>query len=175
MVPPLVWLQCLYCVFGCTIVRGWSRLDFSFNLAATEVVLPAFMIFRSCKTWSIYHSRSKLITPAPFHFIIQSPSPRHINPWGSTLSSFFNFPPRRMTRVELPVFSFLAVLSLLFILPLHLRSRNIPFLFVIAWLLVCNIIQGIDAIVWAKDAVIRAEGWCDSGESFSGRGGSISC
>ena len=69
-----------------------------------------------------------------------------------------------MSRVELPVLSFLAVLSLLVILPLHLGSRNIPFLFVIAWLLVCNIIQGIDAIVWANDALIRAEGWCDLGE-----------
>jgi len=69
-----------------------------------------------------------------------------------------------MTRVELPVLSFLAVLSLFAILPLHLNSRNIPFLFVIAWLLVCNIIQGIDAIVWADNALIRAEGWCDFGE-----------
>jgi len=69
-----------------------------------------------------------------------------------------------MTRIELPVLSFLAVLSLFAILPLHLRSRNIPFLFAIAWLLVCNIIQGVDAIVWADNALIRAEGWCDFGE-----------
>ena len=69
-----------------------------------------------------------------------------------------------MTRIELPVLSFLAVLSLFAILPLHLRSRNIPFLFVIAWLLVCNIIQGVDAIVWADNALVRAEGWCDFGE-----------
>lgn len=72
-----------------------------------------------------------------------------------------------MARIELPVLSFLAVLSLFVILPLHLRSRNIPFLFVIAWLLVCNIIQGVDAIVWAHDALIRIEGWCDLGEWFS--------
>jgi pheromone a factor receptor len=71
-----------------------------------------------------------------------------------------------MTRIELPVLSFLAVLSLLFILPLHLKSRNIPFLFLIAWLLVCNIIQGVDAIVWANNALIRAEGWCDLGEQL---------
>ena len=69
-----------------------------------------------------------------------------------------------MMRVELPVLSFLAALSLFVILPLHLRSRNIPFLFLIAWLLVCNIIQGVDAIVWANDALVRAEGWCDLGE-----------
>jgi len=69
-----------------------------------------------------------------------------------------------MTRVELPVLAFLAVLSLFVILPLHLNSRNIPFLFLISWLLVCNIIQGIDAIVWANNALIRAEGWCDLGE-----------
>ena len=73
-----------------------------------------------------------------------------------------------MTRVELPVLSFLAVLSLFVILPLHLRSRNIPFLFVIAWLLVCNIIQGVGAIVWANNTLIRAEGWCDLGEWFPG-------
>ena len=71
-----------------------------------------------------------------------------------------------MSRIELPVLSLLAALSLFVILPLHLRSRNIPFLFVIAWLLVCNIIQGIDAIVWADNALIRAEGWCDMGEWF---------
>lgn len=69
-----------------------------------------------------------------------------------------------MTRFELPVLSLLAVLSLLVILPFHLRARNIPFLFVIAWLLVCNIIQGVDAVVWADNALIRAEGWCDLGE-----------
>lgn len=73
-----------------------------------------------------------------------------------------------MTRAELPVLSFLAVLSLFVILPLHLSSRNIPFLLVIAWLLVCNIIQGIDAIVWADNALIRAEGWCDLGEWLLG-------
>ena len=33
-VSPFTWLQCLYCVFGSTIVRGRSRLNFSFNLAA---------------------------------------------------------------------------------------------------------------------------------------------
>ena len=71
-----------------------------------------------------------------------------------------------MTRIELPVLSFLAVLSLFVILPLHLRSRNIPFLFLIAWLLVCNTIQGIDAIVWADNALVRAEGWCDLSELF---------
>ena len=71
-----------------------------------------------------------------------------------------------MTRPELPVLSFLAVLSLLVILPYHLRSRNRPFLFVIAWLLVCNTIQGVDAIIWANNALTRAEGWCDLGEWF---------
>jgi len=69
-----------------------------------------------------------------------------------------------MTRFELPVLSLFAVLSLLVILPFHLRSRNIPFLFVIAWLLVCNIIQGVDVTIWADNALVRAEGWCDFGE-----------
>ena len=69
-----------------------------------------------------------------------------------------------MTRFELPVLSFLAVLVLLAVLPFHLKSRNFPFLFVIAWLLACNIIQGVDAIIWADNALVRAEGWCDLGE-----------
>ena len=71
-----------------------------------------------------------------------------------------------MTRFELPVLSLLAVLSLLVILPFHLRSRNIPFLFVIAWLLACNTIQGVDATIWAGNALVRAQGWCDFGEQL---------
>ena len=106
------------------------------------------------------------LRPPPFfHFSSRVLSlPKVSRPSGTYHLLIFNFPLRRMTRVELPVLSFLAVLSLLFILPLHLKSRNIPFLFVIAWLLVCNIIQGVDAIVWANNALIRAEGWCDLGE-----------
>jgi len=69
-----------------------------------------------------------------------------------------------MTRFELPVLSLFAVLSLLVIIPFHLRSRNIPFIFVIAWLLACNIIQGVDAAIWADNALVRAQGWCDFGE-----------
>jgi len=69
-----------------------------------------------------------------------------------------------MMRFELPVLSLLAVLSLLVILPFHLRSRNIPFLFVIAWLLACNTIQGVNAAIWADNALVRAQGWCDFGE-----------
>ena len=110
-----------------------------------------------------YHLRSKLLYARPFSFLIQSPH-QVSQPSGTYSLLIFNFPLTKMTRVELPVLAFLAVLSLFAILPLHLNSRNIPFLFVIAWLLVCNIIQGIDAIVWADNALIRAEGWCDFGE-----------
>ena len=161
-VSPLTWLQCLYCVFGSTIVRGWSRPVFSFNFAAREasdvrapqrvyIYGPCISLGRNCST------------PAPFNFS-SGALPLVSQPSGIHLLLIFNFPPIKMTRIELPLLSFLAVLSLFVILPLHLRSRNIPFLFVIAWLLVCNTIQGIDAVVWGDNALIRAEGWCDLGE-----------
>ncbi|KAI0053506.1 fungal pheromone STE3G-protein-coupled receptor [Auriscalpium vulgare] len=64
-------------------------------------------------------------------------------------------------RAELPAFSFLSVVFILLILPGQLKSNNIPAVSIIAWLFVCNLIHGVNAILWANNVDIRASAWCD--------------
>lgn len=66
-------------------------------------------------------------------------------------------------RAELPVLSFISALSLLILIPFCLKSRNLPFISLVAWLLLCNIIQGVNTVVWANNASFNALGWCDIG------------
>lgn len=67
-------------------------------------------------------------------------------------------------RIELPVFSFLCVVPLLLLAPLHYKSRNIAMLSLVGWLAICNLAQGINSIVWQGHTEIRAQVWCDIGE-----------
>lgn len=67
-------------------------------------------------------------------------------------------------RPELPILSFISAISLFTVIPFCLKSRNIPFFSLIAWLLLCNIIQGVNTIVWANDTSSYAPAWCDIGK-----------
>ena len=67
-------------------------------------------------------------------------------------------------RAELALISFLCVVCLLVLAPLRYKSRNIAMLSLIAWLLVCNLAQGVNSIIWHDDAEVRVPVWCDIGQ-----------
>lgn len=73
-------------------------------------------------------------------------------------------------RPELSILSFLCTILLLGLGVLHFKSRNIAVLALILWLLVGNIIQGVNSIIWSGNAVVHFTVWCDISECyFAGR------
>jgi pheromone a factor receptor len=64
-------------------------------------------------------------------------------------------------RLELPVLSFLSVALLILILPGQVRSYSIPSASIIAWLFFCNLIHGINSILWSGNQAVHAPTWCD--------------
>jgi hypothetical protein len=68
-------------------------------------------------------------------------------------------------RTELVVFPFLSALSLSTLVPFCSKFHNAPFFFLVAWLLLCNIIQGVNVIVSANNVSNYMLVWCDIGIS----------
>ncbi|KAI0318404.1 GPCR fungal pheromone mating factor [Amylostereum chailletii] len=64
-------------------------------------------------------------------------------------------------HAEFPTLSFLSIVLLLLILPGQLKSHTIPAVSVICWLFVCNIIHGVNSILWADSLDDHAPVWCD--------------
>ncbi|KAJ8456856.1 hypothetical protein ONZ51_g11877 [Trametes cubensis] len=64
-------------------------------------------------------------------------------------------------RAELPTVSFLGVAALVLVAPVVASSRNIPVLSLAAWLLCCNVIHGVNTIVWAGNNAVHVPAWCD--------------
>ncbi|EIW56744.1 STE3-domain-containing protein [Trametes versicolor FP-101664 SS1] len=64
-------------------------------------------------------------------------------------------------RAELPAISFLCVAALVLVAPVFASSRNIPVLSLAAWLLCCNVIHGVNTLVWAGNDAIHVPAWCD--------------
>ncbi|KAI0641062.1 STE3-domain-containing protein [Trametes meyenii] len=64
-------------------------------------------------------------------------------------------------RAELPTVSFLCVAALVLVAPVYASSRNIPVLSLAAWLLCCNVVHGVDTLLWAGNSAIRVPAWCD--------------
>ncbi|KAH9887046.1 pheromone A receptor-domain-containing protein [Cubamyces lactineus] len=64
-------------------------------------------------------------------------------------------------RAELPAVSFLGVAALVLVAPIFVSSRNIPVLSLAAWLLCCNVIHGVNTIVWAENNAVHVPAWCD--------------
>ncbi|TFK65314.1 fungal pheromone STE3G-protein-coupled receptor [Pluteus cervinus] len=62
---------------------------------------------------------------------------------------------------EFAPIAFTAAASLLLPLPWHWRAGNIATLSIIFWLFVCNVIYGVDAIIWSEGVRIIALVWCD--------------
>ncbi|KAI8992850.1 pheromone A receptor-domain-containing protein [Trametes punicea] len=64
-------------------------------------------------------------------------------------------------RAELPTVSFFCVAALVLVAPLFASSRNFPVLSLAAWLICCNIIHGVNTIIWAGNDAIHVPVWCD--------------
>ncbi|EMD35237.1 B mating type receptor [Gelatoporia subvermispora B] len=66
-------------------------------------------------------------------------------------------------RAELPTVSFICVALLAGLVPAHWTAQDVRFamLALIAWLSVCNLIQGVNAAVWAGNDATRITAWCD--------------
>ncbi|KAI0702603.1 STE3-domain-containing protein [Earliella scabrosa] len=64
-------------------------------------------------------------------------------------------------RIELPTVSFLCLGLLLLLSPVFLHSRNLAVISLVAWLVFCNLISGINAVVWAGNVHNHAPVWCD--------------
>ena len=70
-------------------------------------------------------------------------------------------------RIELPIASFLCLGLLLLLSPVFLHSRNLAVISLAAWLVFCNLISGINAVVWAGNVHNHAPVWCDISTSRS--------
>ena len=63
--------------------------------------------------------------------------------------------------VELPIISFLSAFLLVLILPAPIHYYSIPSASLIAWLFFCNLIHGINSVVWNGNQAVHASAWCD--------------
>lgn len=66
-----------------------------------------------------------------------------------------------MLNVALPVFEVISVVLAIFPIPSHWRAKNISMLMLVFWLILGNINNFINRIIWIKDADNKAPGWCD--------------
>ncbi|KAH9943670.1 STE3-domain-containing protein [Amylocystis lapponica] len=64
-------------------------------------------------------------------------------------------------HVELTVLSFLCAALLLGILPAYWSSRNVAMISLIVWLWSCNVIEGVNTVVWAGNSLSHIPIWCD--------------
>ncbi|KAB5590241.1 Pheromone B beta 1 receptor [Ceratobasidium theobromae] len=64
-------------------------------------------------------------------------------------------------RIELPIVSFICTILVLIPLPYHWRTRNVATLSIIAWLVICNVIRGVNAVIWGGSTVVKYKIWCD--------------
>lgn len=62
---------------------------------------------------------------------------------------------------ELAPVAFTCALLLVVPLPWHWNARNIATLSIIGWLFVCNVIYGVDALIWGKSLDVIIPVWCD--------------
>jgi pheromone a factor receptor len=64
----------------------------------------------------------------------------------------------------LPVISLICAALLLLVLPFQCRARNAPVLAAIGWLLVANVSQAINTMIWDGNVRIIGTAWCDIGK-----------
>ena len=67
-------------------------------------------------------------------------------------------------RPELSILPFLCLVLSIALTLLHANSRNVAVLALLGWLLLCNLAQGVDSVVWAGNTVVHTPVWCDIGE-----------
>lgn len=66
-----------------------------------------------------------------------------------------------MLNVALPVFEVISVVLAIFPIPSHWRAKNISMLMLVFWLILGNLNNFINRVIWFKDADNKAPGWCD--------------
>jgi len=66
-------------------------------------------------------------------------------------------------RSDLPAVSFICAALLAVFIPVARVRCNVPNLAIVAWLVGCNLVHGINAIIWADNVDIRVPVWCDIG------------
>lgn len=64
-------------------------------------------------------------------------------------------------RLELPGFSFLSIALLILILPGQVHSYSILSVSIMAWLFLCNLIHGINSVLWSGNQAVHVPAWCD--------------
>ncbi|KAI0694922.1 pheromone A receptor-domain-containing protein [Cerioporus squamosus] len=64
-------------------------------------------------------------------------------------------------RTELPVVSFLCMGLLLILSPAFLHSRNVALISLAAWLVLCNLVHGVNALLWSGNDNVHVPAWCD--------------
>jgi pheromone a factor receptor len=70
-------------------------------------------------------------------------------------------------RSDLQAISFVCAGLLAILLVLPRIRRNVANLAIVLWLLACNLIHGINAIIWAGNIDIHVPAWCDIGERWT--------
>ena len=68
-------------------------------------------------------------------------------------------------RTVLPVVSFVCMGLLVLLAPVFVRSRNVAVISLVAWLICCNLVHGIDTILWAGNDAVHVPVWCDIGRT----------
>ncbi|KAB5588026.1 Pheromone B beta 1 receptor [Ceratobasidium theobromae] len=63
--------------------------------------------------------------------------------------------------VAIPIVSFICVILALIPLPLHWRTRNVATLSLIFWLVLGNIVRGINSVIWSGTTAVKYKVWCD--------------
>ncbi|VDB95388.1 unnamed protein product [Peniophora sp. CBMAI 1063] len=66
-----------------------------------------------------------------------------------------------MQHLEFPIVTFFNAVLLLDPIPFHYKSGNVAMLSMTIWLLLVNLVYGIDAILWAGTVLIKDKVWCD--------------
>ncbi|RPD76924.1 STE3-domain-containing protein [Lentinus tigrinus ALCF2SS1-7] len=64
-------------------------------------------------------------------------------------------------HTELPVVSFLCMGLLLLLSPIYLHTRNVAAISLAAWLVVCNLVHGVNALLWSGNDDVHVPAWCD--------------
>lgn len=73
-----------------------------------------------------------------------------------------------MQHPAMSVAAFLAVVLVLFPFAVQqtlFRRQYFPSFLIALWLLLANIIYGVNSLVWASDAAVRIPVWCDISKS----------
>ncbi|KAI0946020.1 hypothetical protein AcV7_010110 [Taiwanofungus camphoratus] len=64
-------------------------------------------------------------------------------------------------RAELPIVSFVCAVLLMGLVPAHWTSRTVALPSLMVWLFTCNIIQGVNTVIWARSTAVQIPAWCD--------------